>query len=275
MKPELKHQRSIIRYENGNVHERQDSVVSEQPITVKVNGEEFVTLVCTPEHIEDMTVGFLTSEGVIRRYSDIQELWVQEQEGYVHVRTDRWNPQHRQLFTKRYITSCCGTSRQGFVFVNDVRTAKRMDEVRVRLSFEQCFALMEQVQQSAELFQQTGGAHTAALCDPSGIILARSDIGRHNALDKIYGWCLKNEMDPRGKIIAFSGRISSEILTKVSKIGCEIILSKSAPTELALDLADHLGITTVGFIRKGSCNVYTHPQRLQEYADKDQSSVLF
>ncbi|WP_411347670.1 formate dehydrogenase accessory sulfurtransferase FdhD [Paenibacillus sp. WLX2291] len=275
MKPELQRQRSVIRYERGQLEERQDIVVSEQPVTIKVNGEEFVTLVCTPEHIEDMTVGFLTSEGVIRRHSDIQELWIQEEEGYVHVRTDRWKPQHRQLFTKRYITSCCGTSRQGFVFVNDMRTAKRMDEVHVRLSFDQCFALMEQVQHSADLFQQTGGVHTAALCDPDGILLARSDIGRHNALDKIYGWCLRNEVNLQGKIIAFSGRISSEILTKVSKIGCEIILSKSAPTELALDLADHLGITTVGFIRNGSCNVYTHPQRLQEYADRDQSSVLF
>ncbi len=275
MNAEFKQQRTMIRYESGRLEEKQDLVVAEQPITVKVNGEEFVTLVCTPEYVEDMTIGFLASEGVIQRYSDINELWIQEDEGFVHVRTDRWKPQHRQLFTKRYITSCCGTSRQGFVFFNDARTAKRMDEVRVQLTFQQCFALMEEVQQQSELFKQTGGVHTAALCDPDGVVLARSDIGRHNALDKIYGWCLKNDITPQGKIIAFSGRISSEILTKVSKIGCEVILSKSAPTELALDLADHLGITTVGFIRGESCNVYTHPQRLKEYADKQESTVLF
>ncbi len=274
MNPEFKQQRTMIRYERGQLEEKQDVVVSEQPVTVKVNGEEFVTLVCTPEYIEEMTIGFLASEGVIQSYSDIGELWVQEEEGFVHVRTDRWKPQHRQLFTKRYITSCCGTSRQGFVFFNDARTAKRMDKVRVQLTFEQCFALMDEVQGTSELFKQTGGVHTAALCDPDGVILARSDIGRHNALDKIYGWCLKNGITPEGKIIAFSGRISSEILTKVSKIGCEIILSKSAPTELALDIADHLGITTVGFIRGESCNVYTHPQRLKEYADKHENSVL-
>ena len=75
------------------------------------------------------------------------------------------------------------------------------------------------------------------------------DIGRHNALDKIYGYCLKNNISIRDKIIVFSGRISSEILLKVAKIGCEIILSKSAPTELALQLAEELGITTIGFIR--------------------------
>ncbi|ANF97924.1 formate dehydrogenase accessory sulfurtransferase FdhD [Paenibacillus bovis] len=271
----VQQQRSIVRYKRGQFTEEPDTVVSEQPVTIKVNGEEFVTLVCTPEYIEDMTIGFLASEGVIQRYSDIQELWVQEQQGYVHVRTDRWNPQHRQLFTKRYITSCCGTSRQGFVFFNDARTAKKMEDIHVRVSFEQCFQLMDNVQQSAELFQRTGGVHTAALCEPDHILLGRSDIGRHNALDKIYGWCLRHQINMQGKIMVFSGRISSEILTKVSKIGCEVILSKSAPTALALDLADHLGITTVGFVRDDSCNIYTHPQRIREYADKAQNSMLF
>jgi FdhD protein len=271
---ELQQERTIVRYRRGQVTTITDQVVSEQPITVKVNGEEFVTLVCTPEYIEDMTVGFLASEGVIKQYSDIQELWVQPEEGFVHVRTDRWKPQHRQLFTKRYITSCCGTSRQGFVFFNDARTAKVIDTVNVTLSFEDCFRLMEEVQQSGELFRHTGGVHTAALCDPSGIIVARSDIGRHNALDKIYGWCLKQNLSLEGKIIVFSGRISSEILTKVSKIGCEVILSKSAPTGLALELADHLGITTVGFIREDSCNVYTHSQRILECQDISPDSMI-
>lgn len=88
------------------------------------------------------------------------------------------------------------------------------------------------------------------------------DIGRHNALDKIYGHCLKNGISMEGKAIVFSGRISSEILLKVAKIGCELILSKSAPTELALELAEGLGITTVGFIRNDSLNIYTCPERI-------------
>jgi FdhD protein len=88
------------------------------------------------------------------------------------------------------------------------------------------------------------------------------DIGRHNALDKIYGHCLKNDIPVDDKIIVFSGRISSEILLKVAKIGCEVILSKSAPTELALELAEQLGITTIGFIRNQALNVYTYPKRI-------------
>ncbi len=147
-------------------------------------------------------------------------------------------------------------------FVNDALTAKKMEDIRVKISIDDCFRLMNDLQQSADTFHHTGGVHNAALCDANGIVLSRMDIGRHNALDKIYGYCLKNDISIGDKIIVFSGRISSEILLKVAKIGCEVILSKSAPTELALQLAEQLGITTIGFIRNHSLNVYTCPNRI-------------
>ncbi len=103
---------------------------------------------------------------------------------------------------------------------------------------------------------------SSALCLPISIRLKIIPFTSHKALDKIYGYCLKNDISIKDKIIVFSGRISSEILLKVAKIGCEIILSKSAPTELALQLAEDLGITTIGFIRNHSLNVYTHPERV-------------
>ncbi|MHA6529109.1 formate dehydrogenase accessory sulfurtransferase FdhD [Paenibacillus sp. BAC0078] len=255
---------SIIRYRRGRLSREEDAIVTEQPVTVKINGEEFVTLVCTPEFIEDMVVGYLASEGMISGTQDIQNLWTQEEEGFVHVAIEHWNPLHRQLFGKRYVTSCCGASRHGFVFVNDVRTAKVKSAVHITLSFDDCFHLMDEVLDGAELFHRTGGVHCAALCDAEGVLLARSDIGRHNALDKIYGHCLRAGIDAGNKIIVFSGRISSEILLKAAKIGCEIILSKSAPTGLAIELAEQLGITAVGFIRQDSCNVYTHPERITD-----------
>lgn len=262
MKPtEVK--RQVLRLENGLIETVEDTIVTEYPVTIKMNGQEFATMVCTPEYIEDMVVGFLASEGVIRKYEDIEEIWVQEKDGFAHVKTKNSNPYYQNFQSKRYITSCCGMSRQGFVFVNDAMTAKTMDEIHVTLSGDDCFRLMKEMQNAATTFQETGGVHNAALCDASGIVLSRMDIGRHNALDKIYGHCLKQNISIHDKVIVFSGRISSEILLKVAKIGCEVVLSKSAPTELALQLAEQLGITTVGFIRNDSLNVYTRPERIK------------
>ncbi|WP_462413534.1 formate dehydrogenase accessory sulfurtransferase FdhD [Neobacillus sp. Marseille-QA0830] len=261
MKP-IEVKRTTLRYENGHPEHTEEVIVTEYPVTIKLNGQELVTMVCTPEYIDDMVIGYLASEGIIRSMEDISDIWIQEKEGYVHVKTKKVNPYYSQFQSKRYITSCCGMSRQGFVFVNDAMTAKKIDGMRVRISVEDTFKLMEEMQKSATVFQKTGGVHNAALCDRNGMILSRMDIGRHNALDKIYGYCLKNKLPIQDKIIVFSGRISSEILLKVAKIGCEMVLSKSAPTELALQLADQLGITTIGFVRGRSLNVYTYPDRL-------------
>ncbi|WP_051331093.1 formate dehydrogenase accessory sulfurtransferase FdhD [Aneurinibacillus terranovensis] len=269
MEQPITKKRKIVHYERKALFEKEDTIVTEHPVTIKINEEEFATLVCTPEYIEDMAIGFMASEGVISRFEDIEDIWVQKNEGFVHVKTKKMNPLYQQLHNKRYITSCCGNSRAGFVFLNDARTAKRIDGIHVTLSFDDCFRLINEMQSKAAIFSITGGVHNAALCNQHSILLSRMDIGRHNALDKIYGYCLKNSITITDKIVVFSGRISSEILLKVAKIGCEIILSKSAPTALALELAEDLGITTVGFIRDGSCNVYTHPQRIDECRNKD------
>ncbi|MEH7509731.1 formate dehydrogenase accessory sulfurtransferase FdhD [Priestia megaterium] len=254
--------RTVFKFKNGEMESVEDKIVTEFPVTVKINEEEFVTMVCSPQYIEDMVIGYLASEGVIRAYKDIKNIWVQEKEGYVHVTIDKLNPYFQNLQNKRYITSCCGASRQGFVFINDALTAKKMNDISVELSIKDCFQLMNKLQQSAATFQETGGVHNAALCDKNGFMLSRMDIGRHNALDKLYGYCLKHHISIRDKVVVFSGRISSEILLKVAKIGCEVVLSKSAPTELALNLAEELGITTVGFIRNDSLNIYTCPERI-------------
>lgn len=260
---------TIVRYQSGTFSKQTDEVVTESPITIKLNSEEYVTVVCTPNYIEDMVIGFLISEGIISSYKDIEELWIQKENGIVHVKSSKINPLYQTLYNKRYVTSCCGKSRQGFVFINDAAKAKKLHDIHITITPEECFHLMTSLQQSSTTFRQTGGVHNTALCDRKNILLARMDIGRHNALDKIYGHCLRNNISVQGKIIAFSGRISSEILLKVSKIGCEIVLSKSAPTKLALQLAHDLGITVVGFIRNGSCNIYTHPERIDGYKIND------
>ncbi|WP_102346019.1 formate dehydrogenase accessory sulfurtransferase FdhD [Bacillus sp. Marseille-P3661] len=252
----------VLRFENGEIQLVEDEIVTEFPVTIMLNGQEFATLVCSPEYIEDLVVGFLASEGIISRYEDIKELQVIEKTGKAIVTTHRVNKFNEMIHSKRYVTSCCGKSRQSFYFYTDARTVKPIETKDSVLSIQECFHLMEKMQKSSTVFQNTGGVHNAALCDKNGIVIARTDIGRHNALDKIYGYCLKHSISMENKVIVFSGRISSEVLLKVAKIKCGVVLSKSAPTELALRLANELGITTVGFIRNKALNIYTNPERI-------------
>lgn len=109
--------RTITRYTQGSIEEIEDTIVTEHPITIKLNQSEFATLVCTPEYVEDMVIGFLASEGVIRGFEDIDDIWIQEKEGFAHVKTNYINHFYEKFHSKRYITSCCGKSRQSFVFL--------------------------------------------------------------------------------------------------------------------------------------------------------------
>ncbi|MEH7336858.1 formate dehydrogenase accessory sulfurtransferase FdhD [Neobacillus drentensis] len=264
---EITTSQNIVRYNGHRFVEAEDDIAIESALTIILDGDEFATMVCTPSELQELVVGFLASEGVIRSYQDIKSLHIDEDKGFAYVDLINHHSIQKDFHSKRFIGSCCGKGRQ-FYFHNDVKTAKT---VRSNLTITplQCCNLMEKLQESSLHFQQTGGVHNAALCTKDGIIISRSDIGRHNALDKLFGYCIIHKISLKDKIIAFSGRISSEVLLKAAKIGVGIILSKSAPTNLALSLADDLGITAVGFIRENGFNVYTHQERIQELVTQD------
>lgn len=255
--------RSIIKFRDGHFHQIEDSIVKEFPLTIYVNGEEFATMVCSPTHFDEMVIGFLASEGVILFKKEISNLTINEDKGFAYVELHSKKVDSQQHFSKRFIGSCCGKSRQ-FYFQNDVRTAKTSMS-KTTITAKQCITLMQDMQNNSQTFQSTGGVHNAALCTKDGLLVTRTDIGRHNALDKLYGYSLINNIPIRDKILVFSGRISSEILTKAAKIGVGIVLSKSAPTDLAISLAEDLNITAVGFIRGESFNIYSHPHRITHY----------
>ncbi|QMV43303.1 formate dehydrogenase accessory sulfurtransferase FdhD [Cohnella cholangitidis] len=240
--------------------EVEDDVAAEFPLTIRLDGEEFATIVCSPSDLTDLVVGFLASEGVIRSTDDIKGLSIDEDRGFAYVELHRPQSTAKEFHSKRIVGSCCGKSRQ-FYFHNDARTAKTLIG-GTTISAERCFELMKRMQLSSIDFHLTGGFHNAALCDNEDLIEVRTDIGRHNALDKLFGHSLRRKLPTKQCVIAFSGRLSSEVVLKAAKIGCPILLSKSAPTDLALRLAEDLGITCVGFIRADSMNIYTHRERI-------------
>ncbi len=253
--------REIVRYEAGQfVARATGDVATEFALTIYVNDREMATVVCTPDHLEDLVVGFLASEGVIRSLDQLADISISAFGGTARVRTTTKINFNQEFFNKRYIASCCGKSRQSFYFFNDAHTARRIDDTST-IAPGDILGLIQEMDDAADLFRLTGGVHIACLADGQ-TKLARCDIGRHNALDKLYGYALTHSIPLKGKVITFSGRLSSEVILKVAKIGVGIVLAKSAPTALALDIADELNITAIGFIRDDSFNIYTHPERV-------------
>ena len=240
----------------------EDVVAAELPLALEVNGLDLATIACTPTDLEDLVVGFLTSEGILCPGDPVARLEVDAGAGRAVVEVPGRSVDAREI-GRPVVGSCCGKSRLGFYFEADPRSATPVESSLV-LDTARCVRLMAGLQRANPVFAATGGVHTAALAGPEGLQAVRIDIGRHNALDKLYGHALRRGWSLADRVVAFSGRMSSEIVLKVARMGVPVLLSRSAPTDLALRLAETLGITAVGFLRGTSMNVYTHPERVDD-----------
>jgi FdhD protein len=238
----------------------EDIVIREFPLTIFLNGQELVTLLCSPTNQKYLAVGFLLSEGLISNKGDIKEIAVDSQRGVVRVQTTEGKDMATDVMFKRMITSGCG---KGAIFYNvaDVQ-GKAKVESQIMIAAGQVFTLIREFQHHSEIFKATGGVHSAALCDATDILVFHEDIGRHNAIDKIFGECILKDISTTDRIVVTSGRVSSEILLKVSKRNIPVLISRSAPTDQGVKLAKDLGITLIGFVRGKKMNVYANEWRI-------------
>ncbi|WP_236913391.1 formate dehydrogenase accessory sulfurtransferase FdhD [Clostridium sp. Cult1] len=246
----------ILRIKGEEFKEEEDVVILEYPFTIFVNDEEVITLLCSPNSLKELMVGFLFSEEFISSLSDIDRIRLDEDKGIGYIYLKNINQFNEKLRGKRTITSGCG---KGTLFYNvlDSFKSKRIKEP-LSIEVANIKRLISKFNKKSELFLNTGGVHSCALCSANDIILFEEDIGRHNALDKIFGKALLEGIDTKDKIILTSGRISSEILIKSAKRQVPVIVSRSAPTSLSIELAEELGITLIGFARGQKMNIYTN-----------------
>lgn len=256
----LYEKREIISYNRGSIENREAAVVTEKPLTVFLNHNELATLICSPGGLKELTVGFLLSEGLLQEPSQIEDIRLREDDGFLWIETFEPVAQ-TDNFLRRHIASCCGKGRAGLYFINDARQLQPVVS-DWRLPVKQIILLMEELEKRADTFRLTGGVHSAALADESGIIIHYEDIGRHNAVDKVLGYAFLNEIYPGNKCLLLSGRVASEILIKAARGNIPIILSRAAPTELTLELAEELGLCVVGFARGEKFSIYTHAEKI-------------
>lgn len=247
---------------SSNIH---DSVAVETPIALVINGEPYVVMMATPNDLKDFAIGFCITENLISTAKDIRFLDITPCETGMQIHI-RFNAQAKaeQLKHQRNLTGRTGCGLCGTALIEDaVRNAPTVDST-LNLSLDIISKALSQLEQNQPVKRITGAVHAAAWFDETGqLICIREDIGRHNALDKLVG---KLYTDDTVKLdlgfIIITSRASYEMVTKSAFAGVSILVAVSAPTSLAIEIAEKSYLTLIGFARDASCVIYTHPERI-------------
>lgn len=254
--------KTVLMLRDGNTDETEDRVVCEQPITIYLNEEELVTLLCTPVNLDCLALGFLRAEGYITTKKDVKDLQVDLQRSAVSVLLEIPPGGVPAATGSRSGTIATGPGG-GAAPINALDSLPpRPATDNFRIASSRILTLMQQMQERAQIFKQTGGVHSASLCDRDRILFFCEDIGRHNAIDKIVGESIRHGVDIKDKILLTSGRLSAEMMLKAARLEVPLVVSRSAPTTLGIEIAERTSITMIGFGRGSRFNVYTCPRRI-------------
>ena len=272
--PPIRHitTRSIVAVRGGSLEVRPDRIVGEAPLEIRAAGPDqepvaVAVTMRTPGHEAELAVGFLRTEGLISgsEVVEVEEgdpVKLSQPDDTVVVRLSRRFDDSAVAERHFVATASCGICGKASI-----------DEVALRcdplpggpvVPRTVILALPDLVRAAQRAFDETGGLHAAALFSRSGELIAiREDVGRHNALDKLIGsQLLDGELPLNGRILMVSGRVSFEIVQKAAVAGIPIIAAVSAPSDLAIETAERLGVTLVGFLRGDGFNVYSHDRRI-------------
>ena len=268
-----------ISVEPAGISERADLMAAEEPLGIRIDGQAVSLTMRTPGDDVDLAAGFLISEGIVRTAADICSIKIcdGQQCGHPHDANEpdaigniadiilrpglAVQPELRRGFLT---SSACGVC--GKASIEDLRVPGRFDlyadQVRIRAAV--LAGLPDALRGAQRVFERTGGLHAAGLFTADGdLLVAREDVGRHNAVDKVVGWALAAGRLPlSGCALLVSGRASFELVQKAVLAGIPVLAAVSAPSSLAVELAAEAGLTLVGFLRGGSMNVYAGAERI-------------
>jgi FdhD protein len=267
---EIREHRAIS-WSSGQTSTRTEKLAVEEPLEIRLAGRRFTLTMRTPGHDEELAAGFLFAEGFISDVTELGEIRrVRGRKGalepnaidiILNVPADGLRSRLKRNFV---MSSSCGVCGKTSIDSIRRRVAPVSDSARVTPAI--LLALPEKLRAGQRVFGATGGLHGAAIFSLDGAMLAiREDVGRHNAVDKVIGYSLTNAMVPLARhIMMVSGRLSFEIVQKAAAAGVPILAAVSAPSSLAVELAEEIGTTLVGFLRDGSFNIYTRPDRIAQ-----------
>jgi FdhD protein len=265
--------RKVIRLDGPVRRARIDSLSAEEPLEIRIAGRSLAVTMRTPGADMDLAGGFLLTEGIVRATGDITALrycsGVDEEGRQTYNVLDAALAPHlpppdpsvqRNFFT----SSSCGLCGKASVDAVRVASAFEVRDDPLRIPAQVLTGLPDTLRAAQATFEKTGGLHAAGLFDASGrLLVAREDVGRHNAVDKVIGWALREGLVPlRSTVLMVSGRASFELTQKALMAGIPLLAAVSAPSTLAAELAEEVGMTLVGFLRGETMNIYTCADRV-------------
>jgi FdhD protein len=265
---EVREHRALTWHE-GKASEREEKLAVEEPLEIRLAGRRFTLTMRTPGHDEELAAGFLFAEGFINHARELGEIRrVRGRKGapepnaidvVLNVPADGLRTRLKRNFVMSASCGVCGKTS-----IESIRRRVEPPSDTARVAPATLLTLSERLREGQRVFAATGGLHGAAIFSLDGAMIAiREDVGRHNAVDKVIGYALTNEMVPLSHhLMMVSGRLSFEIVQKAAAAGVPILAAVSAPSSLAVELAEEVGTTLVGFLRDGSFNIYTRPDRV-------------
>ena len=230
--------------------------IVETPVSLTVNGKVWLTFMCTPVHLEALAVGFLYNEGVLQKMDEVVDVKLCEHGDNVDV----WlNHSVEEPNSWRRTSGCTGGVTAVDLLAKPNVSLHNSDLTLKPEAIERFFDMLLEAQ---VLYSRTGGVHTSILSDGAKTLVSAEDIGRHNTLDKIAGLCLMNSIPFQAGILMTTGRISSEMLQKAANLNAPILISRTSPSSLSIEMAERYGITLIGYARRQRFNVYSNIHRL-------------
>ena len=263
---------------------RPDSLAVEEPLELRVDGRPLAVTMRTPGHDVELAHGFLLTEGVIGLVADVvtarwcdsvDEKGVNTYNVLDVALAPGVAPPATGIERNFYTTSSCGVCGKASLDAVRVRSRFSPADDPVSVAPATLYALPDALRSAQRVFDSTGGLHAAGLFTAAGTpLVVREDVGRHNAVDKVLGWALQHDRVPaRGCVLMVSGRASFELVQKAVMAGVPVLAAVSAPSSLAVALAQETGVTLVGFLRGTTMNLYAGPGRIVDERFADHASV--
>ena len=231
---------------------------TEAPVSLTLNGEAWLTFMCTPSQLEALAIGFLFNEGVIQGFNEVADVRVCEHGDNVDI----WLNHATEKPKKWTRTSGCTGGMTSVEAHASHGLAHHQNSVI--LTPKQIPILLKMLDDNQTLYRQTGGLHTSLLTDGKENFISAEDIGRHNTLDKIAGITLMENIAFEQRILLSTGRISSEMMQKAARLGASVVISRTSPSSISVELAEKYGIMLIGYAKRHRFNVYTLAERIRE-----------